>query len=118
MYVDAVDWVTAPNVVGMSQYADGGVVGTKPYVATGKYVDRMSNYCGGCRYRPGTRTGEDACPVTTFYWDFLLRHEERFRSQPRMGIAYRNLDRLDAEEKRGIRRTADGHRRRLGVSAG
>ena len=81
MYVDAVDWVTAPNVLGMSQHADHGVVGTKPYAGSGKYIDRMSNYCGDCPYEVTRRTGDGACPFNTFYWDFLLRQRRRYAEQ-------------------------------------
>ena len=116
MYVDAVDWVTAPNTVGMALHADGGVVGTKPYAASGKYIQRMSNACGGCRYDPSQRTGEKACPFSTFYWDFLLRHERRFRSNPRMNLTLKNLDRLTDAEKRAIREHASTLRGRLGIA--
>ena len=84
LFVDAYDWVTLPNTVGMSQFADGGVVATKPYIASGRYVDRMSNYCSSCRYKPAAATGEDACPFTTLYWDFLARHEDRLRGNHRL----------------------------------
>ncbi len=114
MYVDAVDWVTAPNVLGMSQHADHGVVGTKPYVASGKYIDRMSNYCADCRYAVGERTGEDACPFNTFYWDFLIRHRRRFAKNRRMGLALKNVDRMDDEERQAVRADA----RRLRVERG
>lgn len=115
MYTDAVDWVTTPNVVGMSQHADGGVVGTKPYAASGKYIDRMSNYCAGCAYDVDKRTGEDACPFNVFYWDFLIRHHRSFKANRRMAMVLKNVERLDSMEKRAIRDRAEALRRELGV---
>ncbi|MEM9305226.1 MAG: cryptochrome/photolyase family protein, partial [Pseudomonadota bacterium] len=106
VYVDAVEWVEAPNVLGMSQYADGGFLASKPYAATGKYIQRMSNYCKGCRFSPAKRLGEDACPFTTLYWDFLLRHEARFARHPRMALQVRNLGRIVDEERAAIRERA------------
>jgi deoxyribodipyrimidine photolyase-related protein len=115
MYVDAVEWVTAPNVVGMSQHADHGVVATKPYAASGKYIKRMSNYCENCRYDVHKRTGNNACPFNTFYWDFLLRHQERFRRNQRMKLVLRNIDSMDKAEKRKIAREAKALRKQLGI---
>ncbi len=103
VYVDAVEWVELPNTLGMSQYADGGVMASKPYVATGRYIERMSNYCAGCRYDPAKSVGEDACPFTTLYWDFLQRHERSLRANPRMGLQVRNLTRLDDAQRAAIR---------------
>ena len=106
LYLDAVDWASLPNTLGMSQWGDGGRVGTKPYCASGAYVQRMSNHCGGCRYDPKQASGPDACPLTTLYWDFLARHGDRFRDNPRMSLQMRNLDRKDAGELAAIRRDA------------
>lgn len=122
MYVDAVDWVTAPNTVGMILHADGGVVGTKPYAASGRYVKRMSNYCRECRYEPGRRIpgapgDREPCPFTVFYWDFLLRHETRFRSNRRMTLMLKHLDRIDDDEARLIRKQADELRVRFGIAS-
>jgi deoxyribodipyrimidine photolyase-related protein len=114
VYVDAVEWVELPNTLGMSQYADGGLLASKPYVATGKYIARMSNYCAGCRYRPEQAHGPDACPFTTLYWDFLARHRERFERHPRLGLQVRNLDRLPAGERAAIAQRAAELRRALG----
>ncbi len=94
VYIDALEWVEAPNVIGMSQFADGGVVGSKPYAASGAYVDRMSDYCGTCSYRVKDRTGPQACPLNLLYWDFLLRHRDRFQGNPRMAQMYRTWDRM------------------------
>ncbi|WP_060888292.1 cryptochrome/photolyase family protein [Streptomyces caniscabiei] len=98
-FVDGYDWVMVPNVVGMSQYADGGRMTTKPYTSGGSYVNRMSDLCGGCVYRPGERTGDRACPYTAGYWAFLHRHRARLERNPRMAQPVRGLDRLaDLEE--------------------
>jgi deoxyribodipyrimidine photolyase-related protein len=115
MYVDAVEWVELPNVLGMSQYADGGGMASKPYVATGKYIQRMSNYCAGCRYDPAQATGERACPFTTWYWDFLLRHEKLLATNQRMTLQLKNLARLTGQRKREIRDTAAAWRARVAV---
>jgi deoxyribodipyrimidine photolyase-related protein len=106
VYVDAVEWVELPNVLGMSQYADGGVMASKPYAASGKYIDRMSNYCKSCRFNPAKSTGQDACPITTLYWDFLMRHEALLAKNPRMGMQVRNLSRLSAADRKAIRAQA------------
>ena len=103
MYLDAVDWASLPNALGMSQYGDGGVVGSKPYCASGAYIQRMGNHCRGCRYEPKVATGEAACPFTTLYWDFLERHAARFARNPRMAQQVRNLDRKDVVERGEIR---------------
>jgi deoxyribodipyrimidine photolyase-related protein len=103
VYVDAVEWVELPNTLGMSQYADGGLMASKPYAATGKYIERMSNYCNQCPYAPAKRIGEKACPFTTLYWDFLLRHESRLASNPRMALQVKNLARIADGERDQIR---------------
>ncbi len=115
MYVDAVDWVTLPNTLGMVMHADGGVVGTKPYAAGGNYINRMSDYCSGCRYNPKNRTGDDACPFSTFYWDFMLRNEETLRGNHRMGVVMKNVDRMAEVEKKSIRKGANKLRRSFGI---
>ena len=94
MYLDAVDWVSLPNTLGMSQFGDGGVVGTKPYCSGGNYINKMSNFCSGCRFNPRERTGEDACPFTTLYWEFLDRHADRVSANARMQMPLKNLKRL------------------------
>lgn len=111
VYVDAVEWVELPNTLGMSQYADGGIMASKPYVASGKYIQRMSNYCSGCRFDPSKRTGATACPFTNLYWDFLLRHQETLRSNPRMSLQLRNLSRLSSEEITAVQKQARSHLR-------
>jgi len=105
-YVDAVEWVELPNSLGMSQYADGGVMGSKPYIATGKYIQRMSPHCKGCRYDPAQRSGDRACPFTTLYWDFLMRHEKLLAKNPRMALQVKNLIRLTDAQKQAIHERA------------
>lgn len=117
VYVDAVEWVELPNTLGMSQFADGGIMASKPYVATGKYIQRMSNYCSGCRYDPAESTGENACPFTTLYWDFLMRHDERLRANQRMTMQMRNVDRLSSQKRTTIQIQAAEFRKSLGNTA-
>lgn len=114
VYVDAVEWVELPNTLGMSQFADGGVMASKPYCATGAYLDRMSNACRGCRYDPKQATGPEACPFTTLYWDFLARHERLLARNQRMTMQLKNVGRKSAADLRAIRRQADDLRGRLG----
>jgi deoxyribodipyrimidine photolyase-related protein len=107
VYVDAVEWVELPNVLGMSQYADGGMLASKPYVATGQYLQRMGGHCQHCRYEPKQATGEKACPFTTLYWDFLQRHRDRFAEHPRTALQWRNLERKSVAELAAIRDAAE-----------
>ncbi|MCX6390384.1 MAG: cryptochrome/photolyase family protein, partial [Solirubrobacterales bacterium] len=116
-FVDAADWVMAPNVLGMGIHADGGVMMTKPYAAGGNYMNRMSRHCGSCRYDPKQRKGENACPLTAMYWEFLDRHRERFAANPRMSLAIRNLERIDPAELEQVRETAEAARRRIARGA-
>jgi deoxyribodipyrimidine photolyase-related protein len=116
VYVDAVEWVEVPNTLGMSQYADGGIMATKPYCASGDYIRRMSNYCTECRYLPRQRLGDRACPFTTLYWDFLARNEERLRANRRMGLQLHNLHKIDVDERRAIRRNASRVRQAVTAS--
>jgi deoxyribodipyrimidine photolyase-related protein len=109
VYVDAVEWVELPNTLGMSQFADGGVMASKPYVASGKYLQRMGNHCKGCRYDPAQATGDRACPYTTLYWDFLLRHEQALAKNPRMVMQVKNLKRLDEGQRAAIQAQAQAH---------
>ena len=111
VYVDAVEWVELPNTLGMSQYADGGLMGSKPYVATGKYIERMSPHCKDCRYDPAQRTGERACPFTTLYWNFLMRHEATLAKNPRMALQVKNLARMNAAQRQEVALRAAAIRR-------
>ena len=107
VYADAWEWVELPNTLGMALYADGGIVGTKPYVCSGAYINRMSDFCNSCRYDHRRRLGEDACPFTTLYWHYLIRHEQKLKNNPRMAMAFRNLARLSIEEKKQITKQGD-----------
>ncbi len=107
VYVDAVEWVELPNTAGMALFANGERFTSKPYIASGAYVKRMSNYCSGCHYQPEARTGLDACPMTTLYWNFLDRHEASFGSNPRTALMVKNLQRIAPEERQAIRQRAD-----------
>lgn len=113
VYVDAVEWVELPNTIGMSQFADGGFMGSKPYVASGKYIRRMSNYCDGCRFDPALATGARACPFTTLYWDFLDRHASRFGDHARLGRQVDHLRSKSADERAAIASRARLIRSRL-----
>ena len=113
VYVDAIEWVELPNVASMALYADGGGLTSKPYLASGAYIKRMSNYCTGCRYRPEQRTGDHACPVTTLYWRFLLQHQAALAANPRMTLIVSGLKRLDAEERDAIASAGDALLNRL-----
>ena len=119
VYVDAVEWVELPNTLGMSQYADGGAMGSKPYIATGKYIARMSPHCKGCRYDPAQRSGDSACPFTTLYWDFLMRHETALAKNPRMALQVKNVARLTEAQKLAVSERAAAIRRgEIGVGVG
>jgi deoxyribodipyrimidine photolyase-related protein len=99
VYLDAFEWVELPNTHGMALFADGGVLASKPYAASGAYINRMSDHCRDCRFNPQEKLGGSACPFNYLYWNFLIENEGRLRSNPRMGLAYRNLDRLDEEQR-------------------
>jgi deoxyribodipyrimidine photolyase-related protein len=109
VYVDAVEWVELPNTFGMSQAADGGLMASKPYIASGRYIERMSagSLCSRCRFRPGERSGELACPFTTLYWDFLMRHERLLAANPRTVMQVKNLARIGSDERARIVKRAE-----------
>ncbi|CAM3189564.1 (6-4) photolyase [Sphingomonas antarctica] len=106
VYIDAYEWVEAPNTVGMSQFADGGTVGSKPYISSGAYINKMSDYCGACRYDVKQRTGPDACPYNSLYWDFLARHRDRLGDNERLFGPYRSWDRFSEEMQAEVRAQA------------
>jgi deoxyribodipyrimidine photolyase-related protein len=99
MYIDAIEWVEITNTRGMSQYADGGIVGTKPYVSSANYIDKMSNYCKGCHYDKKLKVGDKACPFNSLYWHFFDRNRDKLETNPRIGMAYRTWDRMDDNKK-------------------
>ncbi len=106
VYADAYEWVEAPNVIGMSQFADGGTMSSKPYISSGSYIDRMSDYCGACRYDVKTRIEEDSCPFNALYWDFLARNDDKLRGLGRLNLPYRNWDKMDKDDKIALRAKA------------
>ncbi|MBL0923471.1 MAG: cryptochrome/photolyase family protein [Sphingomonadaceae bacterium] len=103
VYADAYEWVELPNTLGMSQFADGGLLGSKPYAASGAYINRMSDYCGKCRFDVKQRLGPDACPFNALYWDFMARNEPKLRANPRMAMPYKNWDRMTEGDKIALR---------------
>ncbi|MCH7404595.1 cryptochrome/photolyase family protein [Belliella aquatica] len=98
IYIDAIEWVEITNTRGMSQFADGGIVGTKPYVSSANYIDKMSNYCSGCFYKKALKVGEKACPFNSLYWHFYARNESKLAKNPRIGMAYRTLAKMKDQE--------------------
>ena len=106
MFIDGHDWVMQTNVLGMGLFADGGRLASKPYAASGNYINRMSSYCRGCPYNPKLRSGPTACPFNALYWDFLARHDEQLRRNPRMALVLKQLDKLPPQELAAIRATA------------
>ncbi|WNB75504.1 cryptochrome/photolyase family protein [Methylomonas koyamae] len=107
VYIDAFEWVELPNTLGMSQFADGGLLATKPYVSSAAYIDRMSDYCKGCRYDKKARSGDRACPFNALYWHFFSRHRDKLQRNPRVSMVYRNLDRFAPAERDAIVRRAE-----------
>lgn len=107
VYADAFDWVELPNTLGMVMHADGGFLGSKPYAASGAYINRMSDYCRHCHYNVKTHGEHDSCPFNSLYWHFIARHRAQFESNPRMRMAYRNLDRMDRVKLDGLMRRAE-----------
>jgi deoxyribodipyrimidine photolyase-related protein len=105
--MDAFDWVELPNTLGMVMHADGGYLGSKPYCASGQYIKRMSDYCHGCTYKVSESITDDACPFNSLYWHFLMRHGDRLRGNNRMGMIYKNLDRMDESKQQALWRRGE-----------
>ncbi len=102
VYADAYEWVELPNVSGMTLFADGGFLASKPYASGGAYINKMSNYCKGCQYKVSKKNGSDACPFNYLYWDFLVRNRDHLSSNPRIAMMYRTYDRMSEEKKQAI----------------
>ena len=113
IYIDAFEWVEAPNTLGMSQFADGGLLATKPYVSSAAYLQRMGDHCRHCAYDAKAKTGEQACPFNALYWDFFARHQDRFGRNPRLGMAYKHLNQMAPATLAELRQMAANHLERL-----
>ncbi|MEL4274742.1 cryptochrome/photolyase family protein [Shewanella xiamenensis] len=109
VYVDAIEWVEMPNTRGMALFADGGIVGTKPYAASGSYINKMSDYCGSCHYKIKERSGESACPLNSLYWRFMDKHRAQLTHNPRIAMLYRTWDNTEESVKQAILATAEQH---------
>ena len=103
IYIDAFEWVEAPNTLGMSQWADGGQLATKPYVSSAAYLQRMGDHCKGCAYDSKARTGDQACPFNALYWDFFDRHRQHFEGNPRLGVVFHQLGRMQSETLKALK---------------
>jgi deoxyribodipyrimidine photolyase-related protein len=114
--VDAFEWVELPNVHGMVLHADGGRLGSKPYAASGAYINRMSDYCRGCAYDPAVKDGPGACPFNILYWAFLMDNAEALAGNPRMAMPYRTLERMAPERRARLKAEADAFLERFRVS--
>jgi deoxyribodipyrimidine photolyase-related protein len=113
VYADAFEWVQLPNTHGMALFADGGIVGSKPYAASGAYINRMSDHCSTCAYKVKEPYGEEACPFNYLYWDFMIRHRDKLGGNPRMGMVYRNLDKMPDDKRDGLQASAKAFLERL-----
>ena len=118
VYADAFEWVELPNVHGMVMHADGGLLGSKPYAASGAYIDRMSDYCTGCTYDPAIKLGPKACPFNPLYWNFLIENEDRLSRNPRMAMPYRTLKAMEPARRQEIRTQATEFLDALATTAG
>jgi len=113
IYIDAIQWVEITNTRGMSQYADGGIIATKPYISSARYIQKMSDYCTGCHYDPKKKYGDRACPFNSLYWGFYNRHRGKLANNPRIGMMYRILDRFSDEERSSILKQGDWYLERI-----
>jgi deoxyribodipyrimidine photolyase-related protein len=113
VYIDAIQWVELPNTRAMSQFADGGLVATKPYISSAKYVHSMSDYCESCEYDWKKRHGDRACPFNSLYWDFFARHRDRLQKNARVAMMYRVWDRMDQSERKNVLNQAVAYRKNL-----
>jgi len=113
VYIDAFEWVELPNTLGMSQYADGGLLATKPYVSSAAYIDRMSDYCKGCHYDKKSRVGENACPFNSLYWDFFARNVSTLSNNPRIGMVYPQLRKMTPDSTQAFKQQAMFYRNNL-----
>jgi len=114
VYADAFEWVELPNVTGMALYADGGIMASKPYAASGAYINRMSDYCRGCAYNPAEKLSENACPFNYLYWDFIARHEDKWQANARMGMMVRSWHKMEAGTQQALRGKAADFLAKLG----
>ncbi|MNN31547.1 hypothetical protein D3C81_1452380 [compost metagenome] len=102
VYMDAFDWVELPNTLGMVMHADGGYLGSKPYCASGRYIQRMSDHCSSCSYKVEHAVEEDACPFNALYWHFLIRHRQLLSKNPRLALVYRSLDGMSSTRRDAV----------------
>jgi deoxyribodipyrimidine photolyase-related protein len=107
VYADAYEWVELPNTLGMALYADGGIMASKPYAASGKYINRMSNFCQHCQYDPLQTLGEKACPFNALYWDFLVRHKDKLQGNQRLAYMFANWHKQTTDKQEAIRKQAE-----------
>jgi deoxyribodipyrimidine photolyase-related protein len=106
IYIDAIEWVEITNTRGMSQFADGGIVGTKPYVSSAAYIDKMSHYCKGCYYDKAVKTGDKACPFNSLYWNFYDKNSDKLSNNPRIGMMYNVWNKMKPEAREGLLKQA------------
>ena len=114
VFADAFEWVELPNTHGMALFADGGLMASKPYAASGAYINRMSDYCRHCRYDVRAKSGDEACPFNYLYWNFLIENEVKLRGNPRLNMPYKTLERMSETKRRRIREDSVAFLRKIG----